>query len=172
MPPETPENTNPEVINLSNSRVENVTAELVRANEVTITSVNAQEADVRRSFVSGINANRVDARGSNIIAIETDTANLIEGRTGYIRAGHVNISGQAGLIVADTAALDGARTLVLASNKVSGQQIRTIILIAGNVQGNVQTMADTRTVILSAAVAGTIFGMFFLAGQFLFRQHK
>jgi uncharacterized protein YjbI with pentapeptide repeats len=172
MTPEPSESTTPDVVNLNNVTVENVSAELARANNSTITTLNAQEVDLRQSFVSGINANRVDARGANIIAVEAETANFVEGRTGYVRAGMATISGQTGMIVADHAALDGAKTVILASNRVSGQKIHANILLAGNVEGNVETLADTRTVLLSAVAAGAVFGMFFLAGQFLFRRKK
>jgi hypothetical protein len=76
-----------------------------------------------------------------------------------------------GGIYTDNASLgEGAQTGILVGGKVSGEQIRTVFLVARQVEGQVETSLDTRQVALASVLTGVACGAVLLLGQFLFRR--
>jgi hypothetical protein len=59
---------------------------------------------------------------------------------------------------------------ILAAQEVHAPSLRTSVLIARQVEGNVETLADTRQVLLGGLVAGAVLGLFLLLGRLLFRR--
>jgi len=61
--------------------------------------------------------------------------------------------------------------VTVASQKVRAERIETMILLAGEVEGDVNTLIDTQGAILAGVLGGVVSGLILLIGKMLFR-HK
>ncbi len=162
----------PEVVNLTNSRVDEVSAELVRAQRSVIGRIEAGEIELHQSGAAQISAENVMARGAIIGMAQSGSFSMDGGCVGVVRAQEVILNGQAGAVTAENATLlADAQAGILAANSVKAEKVRTVVLLAKQVEGPVETMLDTRRVVLASLAAGLAAGAVLLLGQFLFR-HK
>ena len=60
---------------------------------------------------------------------------------------------------------------VIVAQQVTGESIQTKVLLAGNVEGDVETMMDTNQALFAGVAAGAVIGMFLFLGQ-LFSRRK
>jgi len=171
---ELPEEGLPEVVNLIDSQAEKVEADLVRASRSYVGYLTAEETELHQAVALNVNAHNLNANTSLLgisQSISTSSNNSI---LLAARAERMELKGSlTGGIYADNASLaDGARAGILVSGKVSGEQVRSVILVARQVEGPVETMLDTRQVALASILAGFACGLVVLLGQFLFRHKK
>jgi hypothetical protein len=89
------------------------------------------------------------------------------GATGMARAETADLNGYTGVVVAGTANLGNAYAGVVAGREVRGERIESIILLSRNVQGNVQTVIDTRGALIAGIVGGLFAGLMLLLGRAL-----
>jgi len=66
--------------------------------------------------------------------------------------------------------LEGSRAGVLAGGTVHSQDSSSIILLAGEVYGNVETVLDTRGALIAGMAAGMSAGVLLLLGTLLRRR--
>jgi hypothetical protein len=62
--------------------------------------------------------------------------------------------------------------IVVAGTEIHATNIRTGILIGRQVNGNVETVLDTRTALMAGIIGGTVAGLILLAGRLLFGKKK
>ena len=166
----TPENDFPEVVNMQGTDVESVQAELVRASSSQIKRLTAQEVDLRDSIVVVAEADTVNARRVGMAHLEAGNLTLLDGTILAARTNSAIINGRAALVVSDLASIENGVTGVLVGRDVRGDRIRTKVLISRNVQGNVETLLDTRSTLMVGMVAGAVAGTILMLGRFLFRR--
>jgi hypothetical protein len=171
---EVPEESMPEVVNLVDSQADKIEADLVRATRSYVGSLNAEETELHQAVALDVNAHNLNASSS---FLGVSQSSVMSGKNSIIvaaRADSMELNNSlAGGIYSETASLGpGAQAGILVSGQVSGESIRTVVLVARNVEGTVQTMLDTRQVALASALAGAACGLVLLAGQFLFRRKK
>lgn len=164
----------PQVINLTGSQAEQVQADLVRASRSYIGRVNADEADLHQSIavdadVQTMNANASLVGVSQAITTRAGNSAIIAGRTEQLE---LSSSVAGGIYAASATLKDGSQAGILVSGDVRADSVRTVVLVARQVQGPVQTMLDTRQVALGSLIAGIAGGAVMLLGYFLFRKKK
>lgn len=164
------ENKYPEVVNMHETEAASVQAELVRASSSQIKQLSAQEVDLRDSVAVVVNAETVNARKTGVGHLEAGNFTLLEGTVLASKSNSATLKGRAGLVVSETTGIENGSAGVLISRYVNGENIRTGILISRNVEGNVETLLDTRSTILAGVVAGAVLGSLLMLGQFLFRR--
>ena len=164
------ENKYPEVVNMHETEAASVQAELVRASSSQIKQLSAQEVDLRDSVAVVVNAETVNARKTGVGHLEAGNFTLLEGTVLASKSDSATLKGRAGLVVSETTRIENGSAGVLISRYVNGENIRTGILISRNVEGNVETLLDTRSTILAGVVAGAVLGSLLMLGQFLFRR--
>jgi len=172
-PPSLEENDLPQVVNLSGVQVENVEAELVRVDQSAIGSIsNAEEVDMHQSGSMQVSASRVTMQNSFTGNIHAEEITLQDSTALGIQARQASIDGRAGLLIArDNVVVNpGARTGILVGRNVQTQGTRTLLLMAGKVEGPVEGLMDTRRILLSSVIAGIMAGVILLLGRFLFRR--
>jgi hypothetical protein len=160
----------PEVINMHETEAASVQAELVRASASRIKQLSAQEVDLRDSVAVVITAETVNARKTGVAHLEAGNFTLLDGTVLVSKSNTASLKGRAGVVIADTAEIENGSAAILASRTVKADTIRTGILISRNVEGNVETLMDTRSTILAGIVAGAVMGSLLMLGQFLFRR--
>lgn len=164
----------PQVVNLADSQANSVEADLVRANRTFITNLNAEETDLQQSIVVELNAHQVNANASLIGLSHAGSSNYQKSAIVAGRAEEMVLKDSlvGGIYCGSAQLSDGAQTGILVSGSVKSEQVRTVLLVSRQVEGNVQTMLDTRQVAIASLIAGIASGAIMLLGYFLFRKKR
>jgi len=171
---ETQEENIPEVVNLVDSQAEKIEADLVRTSRSYVGSLTSEEAELHQAVAMNINARDLSA-GTSVLAVsQSVTASMNGSLVLAARAERMDLKNSlAGGIYTDSAVLaDGSQTGILVSSRVSGEQIRSVFLVARQVEGPVETMLDTRQVAVASVLAGVACGLVILLGRVFFRNKK
>lgn len=166
--PEDVEEELPQVTNLDTTRVEFVEAELVRMHQSAAQEIKADEVDLQQSAAFDVDTSRISAHEAALGFINANEVELTNSAAGAIRATNVNVIGQAGFIAADTVNLGNTYAGVVAANDVRGERIETLILLGSHIEGNVQTVIDTRSALIAGMVGGLMTGIIMLIGRLVF----
>jgi hypothetical protein len=101
--------------------------------------------------------------------VYAESAALRDSAVGYVQAKSVYMEGGgAGMVVASSATLADSRNGLVISREVHGSQVNSVVLLATNVTGPVETLVDQRGLVLIGIVAGAVLGTVFS----LFRLFK
>jgi hypothetical protein len=90
---------------------------------------------------------------------------------GIIKAEKASARGYTGAIVAGTAEVQNSAVGYLVGRDVHAENVRTVVLLARNVEGNVTTTLDARGVLIAGLVGGLFSGLMLLLGRFLLRRN-
>ncbi|HCC78167.1 MAG: hypothetical protein A2X25_04820 [Chloroflexi bacterium GWB2_49_20] len=164
----------PEVVNLIDSQVEKIEANLVRASRSYVGSLNAEEVELHQAIALDVDAHNLNANTSIMGVSHTATTSATNSILLAARADRMEFNNSlTGGIYSENASLgENSKTGILVGGKVSGDQIRTIFLVARHVEGQVETSLDNRQVVLASVLIGIACGVVLLLGQFLFRRKK
>jgi len=162
----------PQVINLSNVSVENVEAELVRTNQTSIQQLDADEVELHISALGTARAGNLHAKDSILGVVISEQATVQDSITGGVRAQTLSLNGVTALAVANSMSIENVDAIAVAGTQISAENIRTGILISQEVNGNVTTMVDGRTVLLAGLAGGAVAGLILLVGKLLFGRKK
>jgi hypothetical protein len=61
---------------------------------------------------------------------------------------------------------------VVAGNEVKGERIETLILLGNHIEGEVQTVVDTRAALIAGTVGGVLAGVVLLIGRLVFGRRS
>lgn len=165
-----PEETeHPQIINLSQAKVETVEAGLVRTTQTAINQINAEEVDLQMSAAGSIQTGELQAHGSVLGAISSQNANVQDSISAGIQADSLSFNGSTLLCVANTMTNRDVNAFAVIANDLEADNIRTGILISREIHGNVTATVDGRTALLAGLVGGAATGLILLAGRLLFR---
>jgi hypothetical protein len=162
----------PQVVNLSNVSVENVEAELVRTNQTGIQQLNAEEVELHISALGTATTSDLHVNDSIVGVVMSKQATVQDSIVGGVRAQTLSLNGVTALALANSMSIENVDAIAVAGTEISAENIRTGILISQQVNGNVTTMVDGRTVLLAGLAGGTVAGLILLAGKLLFGRKK
>jgi hypothetical protein len=162
----------PQVVNLSNVSVENIEAELVRTHQTSIQQLNAKEVELHISALGTANTGELQANDSIVGMVVSEQAEVKDSIVGGVTAQTLSLDGVSVLALANSMSIKDVDAIVVAGAEINAENIRTGILISGEVKGNVTTVVDGRTVLLAGLAGGTIAGLILLAGKLLFGRKK
>ncbi len=169
-PEELPEFESPQVTNVSQAEVASVQAELVRMHQADAETITAAEVEMDRSAAGNVKSDHLSARQSALGLVDAGEVHVHEGAVGLIKAEKASFNGCTGAIVAGTADVRRSAVGYLAGRDVHAEDVRTVVLLAKNVQGNVVATLDTRGALIAGLVGGLFGGMMLLLGRFLLRR--
>jgi hypothetical protein len=170
-PEELPEFESPQVTNVSQADVKSVHAELVRMHQADAELVRAEEVEMQNSAAANVKATRVSARQSGLGMVTASEVELENAAAGIVQAEKASVSGYTGVLGAGSADIHHSAVGYLAAQDVHAEDVRTVLLIARNVHGNVVTTLDTRGVVIAGLVGGLFGGLMLLLGRFLIRRN-
>jgi hypothetical protein len=150
--------------------VKSVHAELVRMHQADAEFIRAEEVELQQSAVGSMKATRLTAHQSALGMLNAGEAHLEAAFTGMVQAENASVSGYTGLVAAGSADVHHASVGYLAAREVKAEDVRTILLLARNVEGNVTTTLDTRGVVIAGLIGGLFGGLMLLLGRFLLRR--
>lgn len=166
-----PEIDSRQVTNISHADVQNVRAELVRMHQADAEIVTAEEVEMQNSAAGSIKANTI---GGNMIlmgAVNAEEVFVENGGVGYAQAGKMSVSGYTGAVVAGSAEVHHGMAGFVAGREVHVNESRMGILLARTVNGDVNTVLDTRGALIAGLTAGLFAGLMLLLGRMLFRRN-
>lgn len=169
-PEELPEFESPQVTNVMHADVKSVHAELVRMHQADAEFIRAEEVEMQNSAAANVKAGQVTARQSGLGMVNATDVQLQNAAAGFVRAENVSVSGYTAVIGARSADIHHSAVGYLAAQDVHAQDVRTIVLLARNVNGNVITTLDTRGVVIAGLIGGLFGGLMLLLGRFLLRR--
>ena len=160
----------PQVANLTTSSVETVNAELVRMHQSAAREITSDEVELHQSGAIDVTTVEVNAHEAALGFVTAGEVEMTNSAAGAIRAERVNLTGQAGVILAGSANLGNTYAGIVAGREVRGERVESLVLLAGNVEGEVFTVIDTRGALLAGMVGGLFAGLVLLMGRLIFRR--
>ena len=149
---------------------EKVQADLVRVHQSGVKEIAAQEVGLHETAVGRVTAATLTAHESAAGVVQAENATFAESGIGAARAETLQLQGNAGVLFSGDASVADSAVGVLAGRSLRAERVNTVVLLAGEVEGEVQTVLDTRGAILAGLVGGVTAGIFLAAAQFLFRR--
>lgn len=161
------------VVNLTQSTAQTIKAEQVRMSQGGAEKVIAAEVELKQGGANRIEAQHVQLSQGAAGLIRAAEVTLEEGGAGIIHAETATLRGStASLVFSNTATLEpDANVGILVARQVNAEKIQAKLLLAGHVEGPVETLLDTRRALLAGLSAGVVVGAFLLMGQ-LFSPRK
>lgn len=173
--PKLPEenSTLPQVANLTGVQVDKVAADMARVHRSAVGSIEAQEVELYQSAAGQINADYVSTHNALLGEVHSGAATINGSAVVMLQAQDAALNGPAGIVSTQNAVLsDGASMGIMLATSVKAEKVRTVLLIASEVEGPVETVLDTRRVVLASLLAGAAAGAVVLLGQLFFGRRK
>lgn len=145
-----------DVVSLDGGSIETVEAETVRISQGGVERVIASEVGLERGGAGVINAETVGLQLSGALTVRGDNVTIKD-------------SG-AGIVVADKVTGSNAYLGVTVTNSAELNGGHSVVLLAREVHGNVETILDTRGAMVAGLVAGVAVGVVLLIGGLLIRR--
>jgi hypothetical protein len=160
----------PQVINLSQIRVESVAAELVRMHQSAAAEITAGEVELQQSAAYKLNAGKVESSESALGLVNATEVSLSNSAAVAIRSDSVTASGIVGLAAAENVNLRDAYSGVVVGRDVRGDRIETLVLLANRIEGDVHAVVDARSALIAGLVGGLFGGLILLLGWAVFKR--
>ncbi|MCC6500667.1 MAG: hypothetical protein IT313_10410 [Anaerolineales bacterium] len=170
-PEELPEFESPQVTNISHADVQSVQAEWVQMHQADAETIAADEVDLHQSAAANVKATLVNARQSALATVHADHVSVEAGAVGFVQAESSSTNGYTAVIAAGSADVHNSAVGYLVGRDVHAENVRTVLLLAKNVEGNVTTTLDTRGALIAGLVGGLFGGLMLLLGRFLLRRN-
>ena len=170
--PEENEVDTPQVTNLDTTSVEVIEAEMVRMHQSAAQEITADEVSMQQAAAIDVTAAEVSAHESALLMVSAKDVEMTNSAAGAIRAENVNVTGSAGVVMAETVNLGNTYAGVVIGGEVRGEQIETLFLLSNHVEGDVQTVVDTRGALIAGMVGGLLTGTILLIGRLVFGRRS
>ena len=167
-PRELSESDQPQVTNISQADVGSIHAELVRMHQANAENITADEVELQQSAAGNVKANHVSAHQSALARVEAGEVLSQSSGTGFVQAEKASVSGYTGAILAGSADIHHGMAGFVAGREVHVQDVRTILLLGQNINGDVTTLMDSRSALIAGLVGGLFAGLMLLLGRVLF----
>jgi len=162
----------PQVTNLDMTSVEVIEAEMVRMHQSAAQEITADEVALHQAAALDVAAAEISAHEAALGLVNAREVEMTNSAAGILSANHVDMVGQAGLVLANTVNLGNTYAGVVAGGQVRGERIETLILLGNHVEGDVQTVVDTRSALIAGTVGGVLAGVVLLIGRLVFGRRS
>jgi hypothetical protein len=137
-------------------------------------TVDAQVVQMHQSGASKVTANSIEAADSFLGEVNTQSADIHRGLTGFIKADRVmaehgftgvlatnesQINGTAGITIAQSVRITESNAGLVMAREVHGGKMHTVFLITTRMDAPVETVVEPRSIALFGAAAGLTFGL-------------
>ena len=145
-----------EVMEIHGGEIETLQADQVHMHLGGAQKIEATDVFMQQSAVALVEAGHVDVQQSAVIAVRGET--VTTARTAALS------------VVADEVQQEDCRSGVVIARSADLQGSSTLVLLAGQTNGPVEALLDTRGALLAGLVAGTAIGMVLFAGSLIIRR--
>jgi hypothetical protein len=162
----------PQVTNLEETSVEVIEADMVRMHQSAAQEITADEVSMQQAAALDVTAAEVTANEAALLLVNAKEVEMNNSAAGLVRAENVNLVGGAGVVLANTANLGNTYAGLVASGNVRSDSIETLIFLGNHVEGDVQTVVDTRAALIAGTVGGVLAGVVLLIGRLVFGRRS
>lgn len=145
-----------ELISLEGGTIESVEADSVQINQGGARSIVAKDVELNRGSAITIQADNVEMHSSAAFVAQAESINAQD--TNFFSS------------LGDVAAIKESRVGVVVAKEASLENSTSVILLARQVHGSVDTVLDTRGAALAGIVAGISVGLVIFVGNLLSRR--
>ena len=149
----------PGEVNLDNANIDSVHGEKINISDSSVHHVDAEQVNMNESSAQVVESNSISANESMIGQAHAETLSLTGGNVGLVYTRDAVVSGNAGAVIAQTTTLNECRTGFLVAREVHGGRIHSAVMLAGRVDGPIETVVDARKALIIGAVAGIVMGV-------------
>ena len=162
----------PQVTNLDMTRVEVIEAEMVRMHQSAAQEITADEVALHQAAALDVAAAEISAHEAALGLVNAKEVEMTNSAAGILSADNVDMVGQAGVVLANTISLGNTYAGMVAGGQVRGERIETLILLGNHVEGDIQTVVDTRSALIAGTVGGVLAGIVLLIGRLVFGRRS
>ncbi len=144
---------------LENASIDSVHGENVHIHQSSVNHIVTEEIALEDSRAQFVDAQTITAHQSMMGTAHTETLTLDGSDAGVVYAENVTATGNMGAIFANAVTMNQSQAGVIVSLEMQGDRIQSVILIAGRVNGPVETKLDARNALIFGAVAGAVVGI-------------
>jgi hypothetical protein len=158
------------VTELDRARAESVQADLVRMHQSAAGQIIADELNLHMSAAGEVRASMVEGHEAALGLVSANEVWMTNSAAGAVQGDNVVVDGGSAVVLARNVSLHNAYTGVVADQQVQADEIRTVILLGGKVDGPVHTSLDTRQTILAGLIGGVIAGTILAVARLFMRR--
>ncbi|MBN1453849.1 MAG: hypothetical protein JW963_22735 [Anaerolineales bacterium] len=162
----------PQVTNLEATRVEVIEAEMVRMHQSAAQEITADEVVLHQAVALDVTTVELSAHEAALGLVNARDVEMTNSAAGVIRAENVSMVGQAGVVLAESVNMGNTYAGLVAGGQVRGERIETLILLGNHVEGDIQTVVDTRSALIAGTVGGVLAGIVLLIGRLVFGRRS
>ena len=170
-PEELAEFESPQLTSISQTDVKSVHAESVQMQQADAEFIRAETVEMQYSAAGNVKATDLSTRTSALGLVNSAEVHAESSIVGIVQAEHASASGYTGIVTAGSADIHKSTIGYLAAQEVDAQEVRTVVLLARNVRGNVTTTLDTRGAVIAGLIGGLFGGLMLLLGRSLTRRN-
>jgi hypothetical protein len=160
-----------QTINLLEARANMIDAEQVTMSESMANEIAATQLEMAQSLAVRIHSDRVEMNNSGVGLLQANSVQATNAQALLAQINELKVeNGSFGVVSAGTAEIINGRTALLMSREVHGEAIRSGVLLAGKIEGSVETLIDTPRAMLAGLTAGVAIGLVLLLGNLLLRR--
>lgn len=148
-----------EIVTVEKSSIQFVEGDTVHLSQCDVEEITANSVEVREGAVRHAISQQLTITEGGILKAEAGTINVTEGGVGIVSAQEANLNGPVMAVYSQTALVNENRTGILAAREVRGEKINTVVLLAGEVHGNVETVVSQREAALFGIALGAALGI-------------
>jgi len=161
-----------QVTNLDTTNVEVIEAEMVRVHQSVVQEITAEEVALHQAAAFDVTTAEISTHESALILVNAREVELNNSAAGAIRADTVQVNGPAGVVLAQSANIGNTYARFVVGDKIATEKIETLLLLGNHVEGDVQTVVDTRGALIAGMVGGLLAGVFLLVGRLVFGRRS
>jgi len=170
-PADQPDDMVGEAVTLTESKTNTIKADQVAMAESMASEISANDVDMTQSLAMRIQSEYVELSNSGVGLLQANTvvatnAQVLVAQTNQLNAENASL----GVVSAGTAEIVNGRTGLLMARELHGEAIQSTVLLAGRVDGNVETVLDTPRAMLVGLTAGIAIGLVLLLGNLLLKR--
>jgi hypothetical protein len=165
---ESQESKEPKVTSVSQRDVQTVQGEMVRMHQASSETIEASQVEMEQSAAASVKATSVTTHQSALAAVEAEEVLSQNSVVGFVEAEKASVRGYIGAVSAQNAEVHYSLAGVVVGNDVHVEGARTLLLIGQNVSGNVTTVIEPRSALIVGLTGGLFAGLMLLLGRSLF----
>jgi len=160
-------------VDLSGKTLESVKGDSIHLSQSSAKTVEGNDITIEQGGVGQVHADKITLHEGGVGMVDANIVAVTNGAVGLLRANEASIVGGGvfGTISQSMTVKDAQAGLIVARD-IQGGPVKSVILIAQNVEGPVETVLDTPQAILTGLVSGIAIGLVLTVFNLLIGRRK
>ncbi len=148
-----------EIISLVNSRIQSVEGASVRLNQCGVIDIRAENAEIHDSGTRHVVGQQISVSDSLMLFAQAGSAEVTDSAIGLVNTQELTANSPVVLAVGQNIQVNQTRAGILAAGEIHGEKIESIIVLARQVNGSIETKIGPRGLALIGVTAGVTLGL-------------